>query len=49
MGDVFDKATDLYPDKISLADDVGHWKYGQLREKVDWLAISLMKLLHQKG
>lgn len=43
-GDVFDKATDLYPDKVGLADDVGHWTYGQLREKVDRLAISLMKL-----
>ena len=42
-GDMFDKATDIYPDKIGLVDDVGHWTYGQLREKVDRLAISLMK------
>lgn len=43
-GDMFDKATDLYPDKIGLADDVGRWTYSQLREKVDRLAIGLMKL-----
>jgi 2,3-dihydroxybenzoate-AMP ligase/mycobactin salicyl-AMP ligase len=43
-GDMFDKATDLYPDKIGLVDDVGRWTYKELREKVDRLAISLMKL-----
>jgi 2,3-dihydroxybenzoate-AMP ligase len=43
-GDMFDKATDIYPDKIGLVDDVGRWTYKELREKVDRLAISLMKL-----
>ena len=43
-GDMFDKATDLYPDKIGLVDDIGRWTYSELREKVDRLAISLMKL-----
>jgi non-ribosomal peptide synthetase component E (peptide arylation enzyme) len=43
-GDMFDKATDLCPDKIGLVDDVGCWTYKELREKVDRLAISLMKL-----
>ena len=43
-GDVFDKATDLYPDKIGLVDDVGRWTYRELRQTVDKLAISLMKL-----
>ena len=43
-GDVFDKATDLYPDKIGLVDDLGHWTYRELRMTVDKLAISLMKL-----
>ena len=43
-GDMFDKATDLYPGKIGLVDDVGRFTYSQLREKVDRLAISLMKL-----
>jgi 2,3-dihydroxybenzoate-AMP ligase len=42
-GDMFDKATDLYPDKIALVDDKGHWTYSELREKVDRLAISLMR------
>ncbi|OPY79605.1 MAG: 2,3-dihydroxybenzoate-AMP ligase [Syntrophorhabdus sp. PtaU1.Bin058] len=43
-GDMFDKATDLYPNKIGLVDDAGSWTYSQLREKVDRLAISLMRL-----
>jgi 2,3-dihydroxybenzoate-AMP ligase/mycobactin salicyl-AMP ligase len=42
-GDMFDKATDIYPDKIGLVDGVGQWTYSQLREKVDRLAISFMK------
>lgn len=42
-GDLFDKATDIYPDKIGLVDGVGQWTYRELREKVDRLAISLMK------
>jgi 2,3-dihydroxybenzoate-AMP ligase len=43
-GDMFDKATDIYPDKIGLVDGVGRWTYSQLREKVDRLAISFMEL-----
>ena len=43
-GDMFDKATDLYPDKIGLVDNVGRWTYSELRDKVDRLAISLIKL-----
>ena len=43
-GDMFDKATDIYPDKVGLVDGVGQWTYTQLREKVDRLAISLIKL-----
>lgn len=42
-GDLFDKATDIYPDKIGLVDGSGRWTYRELREKVDRLAISLMK------
>lgn len=42
-GDLFDKATDIYPDKIGLVDGTGRWTYKELREKVDRLAISLMK------
>jgi 2,3-dihydroxybenzoate-AMP ligase len=43
-GDVFDKATDLYPDKIGLVDDAGRWTYRELRQTVDRLAISFMNL-----
>jgi 2,3-dihydroxybenzoate-AMP ligase len=43
-GDMFDKATDLYPDKIGLVDGVVRWTNREVREKVDRLAISLMKL-----
>ena len=43
-GDVFDKATDLYPDKIGWVDDRGFYTYTEFREKVDRLAISLIKL-----
>jgi len=43
-GDLFDKATDLYPNKEALVDDTSRFTYAQLREKVDRLAISLIKL-----
>lgn len=43
-GDVFDKATDLYPGKVGFVDDVGSYTYFEMREKVDRLAISLIKL-----
>jgi len=42
-GDMFDKATDIYPDKVGLVDGTGRWTYSQLRKRVDRLAISLMK------
>ena len=43
-GDVFDKATDLYPDKVGLVDDTGRWTYSELRRAVDRLALGLIKL-----
>ena len=43
-GDLFDKATDLYPNKEALVDDTGRFTYALLREKVDKLAISFIKL-----
>src|SRR5512145_3127856 len=43
-GDMFDKATDLYPDKVGLVDDAGRWTYAELRNKVDRLAIGLINL-----
>ena len=48
-GDLFNKATDLYPDKIALVDDTGRFTYADLRENVDRLAISLFKLGFSKG
>ena len=43
-GDIFDKATDLYPRKIGLVDDSTKFTYRELREKVDRLAVSLVGL-----
>jgi 2,3-dihydroxybenzoate-AMP ligase len=43
-GDVFDKHTDIYPDKTGLVDDRGRWTNRELRQQVDKLSISLMKL-----
>ena len=42
--DLFDKTTDLYPEKIGLVDDSGRYTFGQLREKVDRLALSFRSL-----
>lgn len=44
LGDMFDKATDLYPGKEALVDDNSRLTYSQLRDKVDRLAIALIKL-----
>ena len=43
-GDMFDKATDLYPRKEALVDDTARFTYRELREKVDRLAIGFMGL-----
>lgn len=43
-GDIFDKATDLYPRKEALVDDTARFTYRELREKVDRLAIGFMGL-----
>jgi 2,3-dihydroxybenzoate-AMP ligase len=43
-GDMFDKATDLYPRKEGLVDDTARFTYRELREKVDRLAIGFMSL-----
>jgi 2,3-dihydroxybenzoate-AMP ligase len=42
--DLLDKASDIYPRKIGLVDGAGTWTYGELREKVDRFAVSLMKM-----
>src|SRR5512135_1082004 len=41
-GDLFDKATDLYPNKVGLVDDTARFTYRELRRKVDRLAVGLM-------
>ncbi len=43
-GDMFDKATDLYPDKEGLVDDTNRFTYRQLRRMVDSLAVGFMDL-----
>jgi non-ribosomal peptide synthetase component E (peptide arylation enzyme) len=44
LGDMFDKATDLYPGKEAIVDGNSRLTYSQLRDKVDRLAIALIKL-----
>jgi len=43
-GDMFNKATDLYPDKVGLVDDTHRFTYRELRDKVDSLAVGFMNL-----
>ncbi len=43
-GDVFNKHSDIYPDKIGLVDDVGRWTNREFRQAVDKLAVGLMEL-----
>jgi 2,3-dihydroxybenzoate-AMP ligase len=43
-GDVFNKHTDIYPEKIGLVDATGRWTNRELRERIDKLAIGFMKL-----
>ena len=42
--DLLDKASDIYPHKIGLVDGQGSWTYGELREKTDRLAVSLINM-----
>ncbi|HVN96460.1 MAG TPA: AMP-binding protein [Syntrophorhabdaceae bacterium] len=43
-GDMFNKATDLYPDKECLVDDTHRFTCRELRSKVDRLAVGFMAL-----
>jgi 2,3-dihydroxybenzoate-AMP ligase len=43
-GDMFNKATDLYPDKEGLVDDTHRFTYRELRNKVDRLAMGFISL-----
>ncbi len=48
-GDLFNKATDLYPKKEALVDDTSRHTYLELREKVDRLAVGFIDLGIEKG
>jgi 2,3-dihydroxybenzoate-AMP ligase len=43
-GDVLNKHTDIYPDKIGLVDNIGRWTNQELRRVVDKLALGLMEM-----
>jgi non-ribosomal peptide synthetase component E (peptide arylation enzyme) len=44
LGDMLDKAADIYPNKEALVDRNSRLTYSQFREKANRLAISLMEL-----
>lgn len=44
MGDLLDKAADMYPNKEALVDNTSRYTYSGVREKANKLAISLMEL-----
>ena len=44
LGDLVDKAADIYPNKEAFVDDRSRFSYSQMREMVNRLAISLMDL-----
>ena len=43
-GDLLDRSTSLYPDKLAVIDERTQLTYAQLKEKVDRLAIAFLKL-----
>ncbi len=49
LGDLLDKAADLYPKKEALIDDRVRLTYGELRETVDRVAVGLIRLGLGKG
>jgi 2,3-dihydroxybenzoate-AMP ligase/mycobactin salicyl-AMP ligase len=44
LGDVLDRAADMHPDKEAFVDKTSRYTYGQAREKVDKLALGLIRL-----
>jgi len=44
FGDVFDRASDIHPEKEAFVDLYSRLTYGEAREKTDKLAVSLMAL-----
>ncbi len=49
LGDVIDRAADVFPGKEGLVDDRVRLSFGELRERVNTLAVSLMGLGIGKG
>lgn len=49
LGDLFDKATDLYPEKEALVDANRRYTFQQLRQAVDRLAVAFAGQGIQKG
>lgn len=43
IADLLDRAADIHPDKEAFVDRTSRYSYGQAREKVDRLAIGLLK------
>lgn len=44
LGDILDKAADIYPDHEALVDASGRLTYSQLRDKANQLAVGMMRL-----
>ena len=44
FGDIFDRATDMHPEKEAFVDPYSRLTYGEAREKTDKLAVSLIDL-----
>lgn len=49
LGDLIDRAADVFPRRQAVVDDRGRITYGTLREGVDRVAVGLMKLGIGKG
>lgn len=45
LGDMFDKTSDIYPNRTALVSEAGRYSYAQLRRQVDSMAYNLV----QKG
>jgi 2,3-dihydroxybenzoate-AMP ligase len=49
LGDVLNKAADVFPEKEAVVDDRGRLTYAELRKRVDRFAAGLVKLGIEKG
>src|SRR3989304_2722887 len=44
LGDILDKAADIYPDHEAMVDASGRLTYAQVRDKANRLAVAMMRL-----